>query len=106
MCQQKQTDGVTVVVKNTAEDFEAAKASHKCKNRLETKHFNTISVCVAPNGVQRRVFAPKGVCYVNQLFYYRPNDKSTISKAVVAYAYEVWDEVEAQCTIRERFVTR
>ena len=90
MCQQKQTDGVTVVVKNTAEDFEAAKASHKCKNRLETKHFNTISVCVAPNGVQRRVFAPKGVCYVNQLFYYRPNDKSTISKAVVAYAYEVW----------------
>ena len=43
MCQRKQTDGVTVVVKNTAEDFEAAKASHKCKNRLETKHFKTIS---------------------------------------------------------------
>ena len=42
MCQRKQTDGVTVVVKNTAEDFEAAKASHKCKNRLETKHFKTI----------------------------------------------------------------
>jgi hypothetical protein len=43
MCRRKQTDGVTVVVKNTAEDFEAAKASHKCKNRLETKHFKTIS---------------------------------------------------------------
>ena len=42
MCQRKQTDGVTVVVKNTAEDFEAEKASHKCKNRLETKHFKTI----------------------------------------------------------------
>jgi len=53
MCQRKQTDGVTVVVKNTAEDFEAAKASYKCKNRLETKHFKTISVCNAPNGAQR-----------------------------------------------------
>ena len=52
---------VNVVVKNKAEDFEAEKASHKCKNRLETKHFKTISVCVAPNGVQRRVFAPNGV---------------------------------------------
>ena len=31
------------------------------KNRLETKHIKTISVCVAPNGVQRRVFAPNGV---------------------------------------------
>ena len=61
MCQRKQTDGVTVVVKNTAEDFEAAKASHKCKNRLETKHFKTISVCIAPNGVQTRVLLPEGV---------------------------------------------
>ena len=61
MCQRKQTDGVTVVVKNTVEDFEVAKASHKCKNRLETKHFKTISACVAPKGGQRRVFAPKGV---------------------------------------------
>ena len=52
---------VNVVVKNKAEDFEAEKASHKCKNRLETKHFKTISVCVAPKGVQRRVFAPNGV---------------------------------------------
>ena len=52
---------VNVVVKNKAEDFEAEKASHKCKNRLETKHFKTISVCVAPNGVQRRVFEVKGV---------------------------------------------
>ena len=43
MCQRKQTDGVTVVVKNTAEDYEAAKASHKSKNRLETKHFKLIS---------------------------------------------------------------
>ena len=43
MCQRKQTDGVTVVVKNTAEDFEARKASHKYKNRLETVHFKTIS---------------------------------------------------------------
>ena len=34
---------VNVVVKNKAEDFEAEKASHKCKNRLETKHFKTIS---------------------------------------------------------------
>ena len=42
-CQRKQTDGVTVVVKNTAEDFEAAKAYHKNKNRLETLHFKTIS---------------------------------------------------------------
>ena len=33
----------------------------RCRNRLETVHFKTISVCVAPNGVQRRVFAPKGV---------------------------------------------
>ena len=61
MCQRKQTDGVTVVVKNTAEDFEAAKASHKCKNRLETKHFKTISVCLLLNGVQTRVLLPKGV---------------------------------------------
>ena len=52
---------VNVVVKNKAEDFEAEKASHKCKNRLETKHFKTISVCIAPKGVQRRVFAPNGV---------------------------------------------
>ena len=52
---------VNVVVKSKAEDFEAEKASHKCKNRLETKHFKTISVCVAPKGVQRRVFAPNGV---------------------------------------------
>ncbi|MBR1456958.1 MAG: hypothetical protein IJ594_07340 [Oscillospiraceae bacterium] len=29
--------------KNKAENFEAAKASHKSKNRLETKHFKTIS---------------------------------------------------------------
>ena len=43
MCQRKQTNGVTVVVKNTAEDVEAAKASQKRKNRLETKHFKTIS---------------------------------------------------------------
>jgi len=43
MCQRKQTDGVTVVVKNTVEDFEAAKDSYKSKNRLETKHFKTIS---------------------------------------------------------------
>ena len=52
---------VNVVVKNKAEDFEAEKASHKCKNRLETVRFKTISVCVAPNSVQRRVFAPNGV---------------------------------------------
>ena len=52
---------VNVVVKSKAEDFEAEKASHKCKNRLETKHFKTISVCVAPKVVQRRVFAPNGV---------------------------------------------
>ena len=31
------------------------------KNRLETKHFKTISVCVAPNGVQTRVLLPEGV---------------------------------------------
>ena len=54
MCQRKQTDGVTVVVKNTAEDFEAAKASHKSKNRLETKHFKAIS------GRGRRLRPPAG----------------------------------------------
>ena len=61
MCRRNQTDGVTVVVKSKAEDFEAAKASRKCKNRLETNYVKAISVCVVPNGVQRRVFAPKGV---------------------------------------------
>ena len=34
----------------------------KCKNRLETIHFKTISVCAAPNGVQERVLERKGVC--------------------------------------------
>ena len=43
MCQRKQADIVTVVIKNMAEDFEAAKAFHKSKNRLEIKHFKTIS---------------------------------------------------------------
>lgn len=70
MCQRKQTDGVTVVVKNTAEDFEAAKASLKSKNRLETKHFKTISVCVAPNGVQRRVYESNGVWLCSIIHYY------------------------------------
>ena len=62
MCQRKQTDGVTVVVKSTAEDFEAAKTSQKCRNRLETKHFKTISVCNALNGVYKRDTLVKGVC--------------------------------------------
>ena len=31
------------------------------RNRLDTKHFKAISVCVASNGVQRWVFEPKGV---------------------------------------------
>ena len=31
------------------------------RNRLETKHFKTISACVAPNGVQTRVLLPEGV---------------------------------------------
>ena len=43
MCQQKLTEDVTVVAKNTSEDFEAVKASHKSKNRLEIKHFKAIS---------------------------------------------------------------
>ena len=32
-----------VVAKNTAEDSKVAKAFQKSKNRLETKHFKTIS---------------------------------------------------------------
>ena len=42
-CQRKQDDGVMVVAKNTAEDSKVAKAFQKSKNRLETKHFKTIS---------------------------------------------------------------
>ena len=35
MCQRKQTDGVTVVVKNTAEDFEAEKLPTNAKIALK-----------------------------------------------------------------------
>ena len=76
--------------------------------RLEQCHQNwLINLSVLYQAVSGEGYLHQKVSnYVNRPFYYRPNDKSTISKAVVAYAYEVWDEVEAQCTIRERFVTR